>query len=120
MSQYRTGTVTVTNADATVVGVGTAFTDNVVAGDLFTLPGSGIFYEVASITDDTHLELTANYAGETAEGVTYIISTGFTPNFDIPEISGGDLNWPDVLTRALRRVDEVLQDHESRLDAHGI
>ena len=120
MAQYRTGTVTVTSADATVVGAGTAFADNVSAGDLFTLQDSGVFYEVASITDDTNLELTANYAGGTEAGQSYIVCTGFTPNFDIPEISGGDLNWPDVLTRALRRIDEVLQNHESRLDAHSI
>jgi hypothetical protein len=108
MSQYRDGTVTVTNGDATIVGAGTAFVANVAAGDLLTLLGSGVFYEVASVTNDTHLELTANYAGSTLTGQDFIVCTGFTPNFNIPEISGGDLNWPDVLTRALRLIDVLL------------
>jgi len=115
MAQYRTGTVTVTNGSSAVVGLDTAFAGNVSPGDLFTLPGSGVFYEVATVTDDTNLLLTANYAGPTVAGLDFIISTGFTPNFSIPEISGGDLNWPDVLTRSLRRIDAVLGDHEARL-----
>lgn len=108
MPQYRTGTVTVANADATVVGLGTEFVANVAAGDLFSIEDSGVFYEVASVTDDTHLELSATYAGAGAAGQSYLLSTGFTPNFDLPEIGGGDRNWPDILTRSLRRIDEVL------------
>lgn len=115
MAQYRIGAVSVTQGSQTVVGVGTAFVGNATAGDLFTLHDSGVFYEVASVIDDTHLELSANYAGDTAASQSYIICTGFTPNFNIPEISGGDLNWPDVLTRSLRRIDQVLKDHDDRI-----
>jgi hypothetical protein len=59
MSHYEDGTVEVINGDATVTGSGTQFEDNVSAGDLFKIQGENVLYEVASITDDTHLTLTA-------------------------------------------------------------
>lgn len=117
MSQYKDGTVTVTNGDATVTGSGTQFEDNVTAGDLFKIQGENVLYTVASITDDTHLELAANYAGVTGGSKSYLICTDFTPNFDIPEVNGGDLDWPTVLTNALRLIDTTLKDHEDRIAA---
>ena len=31
------------------------------------------------------------------------------------QIGGGDLDWPDALTNALRKIDTVLQDHKKKL-----
>lgn len=65
------GTVAATNASAAVVGTGTTFTTSYVAGDKIGI--SGVVYTILSITDATHLTLTANYAGTTASGLSYTI-----------------------------------------------
>ena len=44
MSQYKTGTATVTNGSATVTGSGTLWLANVTAGDSFTVAGDGIIF----------------------------------------------------------------------------
>lgn len=61
---YSTGTVTVTNGDATVESVGTtAWTSNHV-GSIF-VSADGVDYVVSSVTDADTLELTAVYGGGT-------------------------------------------------------
>jgi hypothetical protein len=70
---YSTGTVTVTNLDATVEGAGTpAWTTSsaVLADDIFNV-GEGGFYRVASITDADTLELQQAFGGTTAAGASY-------------------------------------------------
>jgi len=79
MKEYTTGTVAMTNGDATVTGTGTAFTTNVSAGDWYRVDADGtgsssVWYEVSSVTDATHLELTSTYAGTTVSGKAYTIS----------------------------------------------
>tara|TARA_R110002110_G_scaffold115958_12_gene287259 strand:+ start:243 stop:4517 length:4275 start_codon:yes stop_codon:yes gene_type:complete len=76
---YNTGTVDVTEGDATVVGTGTAFTSEVSAGDRFQRDGDLVTYTVDSVTDDTHLELTEEYAGVTGTGLDYAITLIGTP-----------------------------------------
>ncbi|MBJ6749625.1 CFI-box-CTERM domain-containing protein [Geomonas anaerohicana] len=44
-----------------VVGAGTTFTGRINPGDVFMI--AGVAYSVASVTDDTNLTLTTNYAG---------------------------------------------------------
>jgi len=63
------GTVTFTNASANVTGSGTTFTSDVVAND-WLVGADGLLYQVQSVTDNTHLVLTATYAGTTASGYT--------------------------------------------------
>lgn len=77
-ASYTTGTVSVTNGSTTVVGAGTAFVANVDAGMILRLgpsagPGFGRYYVVKSVTDDTHLELTAAYQAVTAAGQPYAL-----------------------------------------------
>ena len=114
MSQYKTGTVLVTNGDATVVGTGTSWSGNVAAGDLFTIVGSGVPYYVGSVTDDTHLELTANYAGSTLSGQSYTIGTSRTTTYelDYPESSGsqggGDIETATIVKSAMVKLDTLL------------
>jgi len=69
---YITGTVTVTNADATVTGVGTDFT-LLAAGDVFWISGTTRYYKIASITGALALELNEVYAGTTAAGQSYYV-----------------------------------------------
>lgn len=98
---YVTGTVAVTNGSAAVVGTGTAWNTsignssprkNIQAGD-FIFVGSaaqnaispaGGWYEVLSVTDDTHLTLKTNYTGSTASGQAYTGRQCFTGTFDTP------------------------------------
>ena len=74
VAPYTTGTVSVTAGDATVTGVGTAFTtsSNVLKHDKFVLGTTGA-YRVLSVTDGTNLELFSEWAGTTAATQTYAI-----------------------------------------------
>lgn len=79
MSWYITGTVTCTNGSKSIVGVGTNWTASVNTGDSFSLSdtnGAAIapFYEIAGITDDTHLKLRQSYSGSPVSGVAYCIT----------------------------------------------
>lgn len=62
------GTLGVTNGSAAVVGTSSLFTKQVTPD--VPLAINGVQYTIASITDDTHLTLTTNYAGSTASGIT--------------------------------------------------
>jgi len=106
--QYQTGTVAVTNGSSSVVGTDTLWTSNVSVGNIFTIPGSGAWYEVASITDDTHLTLTANYGGSTASGSAYAITKDFTANYGFPYPEKGDVDTQSILKRALQEIDTEL------------
>jgi len=57
MSQYSTGTATVTNSSPTVTGSGTLWSANVSAADSFTIAGDGVMYDVASVDSDTQVTL---------------------------------------------------------------
>ena len=74
---YRSGTVSVANNSANVVGAGTLWASQVSVGDVFTIDGTKL-YEIASIADDTHLALYAAYTGATASGASYGIIRNFT------------------------------------------
>lgn len=63
------GTLSLTNGSTSVVGAGTSFTLNIQVGSCFIIGTS--LYEVASISDDTHLTLANAYTGTTATGVAY-------------------------------------------------
>ena len=56
------GTVSATNGSAAVVGTGTIF-NNLNPGDTFQINGND--YTISTITDDTHLTLTTNFAQAT-------------------------------------------------------
>jgi hypothetical protein len=65
-----TGTISVTNAVTAVVGVGTAFTTEVQAGDWVKVDahGADMWTEVASVTDATNIVLSTGYLGATTAG----------------------------------------------------
>lgn len=68
---YSTGTVTLA-ADATVVGAGTVFNQEMVGG-LFEGVVDGVLYTIASVTDANNLELTIPFAGAPGGGLAYAI-----------------------------------------------
>ena len=67
---YNTGTVSVTNGSPNVTGSGTTWLVNAYVGQLF-VSTDGVRYTVSSVTDNTHLVLTANYGGSTLSGQSY-------------------------------------------------
>lgn len=73
ITPYTTGTVTVTNVSANVVGVGTSWLAQLAAGDIFTGP-NGVPYTVLNVTTDTALALTAVYGGPTLAGQAYSVA----------------------------------------------
>lgn len=86
IADYTTGTVTVTNADATVVATGGATFNAAMVGRWFEVTtdsntGQGYWYRVLTYTDSTHIELDKAWQGDTATLQNYII--GQTP--EIPE-----------------------------------
>ena len=104
MSQYKTGTATVTNGSATVTGTNTLWLANVTAGNSFTVAGDGVMYDVASVDSDTQITLSVAYAGVTASGVVYAIGTGFTVPDSFPEMSQGDIETATIFTRGMRKI----------------
>lgn len=70
---YTTGTVTVTNGSPNVTGVGTAWLTEAPAGSTF-VSADGLTYTVQSVTTNTALVLTANYAGSTLAGQAYTVT----------------------------------------------
>ena len=104
MSQYSTGTATVTNGSATVTGTNTLWASNVTVGDSFTIASTGVMYDVASVDSDTQVTLSAPYAGTTASGAVYAIGTGFTVPDSFPEMSQGDIETATIFTRAMRKI----------------
>lgn len=80
-ADFSTGTVTVTNNDATVTHSGTSFT-NSMAGRWFKVAdpdGDGMWYQIDSVTDTANVELANVYAGDSAAGLSYSIA-------EIPDI----------------------------------
>ena len=101
----QTGTVSVTNGSATVTGSGTLFSANVAAGDLFTIVGDNAWYEVASVSSNTSLTLSANYAGTTGSGKSYAISRDFTTRLELPYPQKGDIETASLIKRAFEQID---------------
>jgi hypothetical protein len=131
MSQYKTGTATVTNGSATVTGTNTLWLANVTAGDSFTVAGDGVVYDVASVDTDTQVTLSVNYAGVTAASAVYTIARDFTSPDNFPELTTGDIETPTIITRAFRKIqsrftgiainttaeiEQAVSDHEATND----
>jgi hypothetical protein len=108
MAQYKDGTVDVVNGSQNVTGIGTKFLSNVVPGGMFVRRGTLPVYIVGSVTDDTHLALTAPYAGTTASGIEYSVSQDFTTIRNLPLMNNGDVDTPAIFNRAMQIIDGLL------------
>lgn len=114
--QYKTGTVSVTNGSQTIVGNGTLW--NSLSTPLcFKIAQNGApVYEVASITDDTHAQLTGNYQGTTQSGLQYQMVQDFSVNYGFPLPSQGDADSGDWLRRTIVEIDaQIAQGVESAI-----
>ncbi len=72
VDDYATGTVTFTQADATVVGVGTTFT-SAMAGRKIAAGYNEPWFGIETFTDGTNLEMERAWAFATSAGSDYII-----------------------------------------------
>lgn len=110
MAQYTAYSVSVTNASASVVGHSSCkFLTNSSPGNGFKVKGDPVVYTIASVTDDTHLVLSAPYQGATAVDQQYQITRDYTPNFGLAEICAGDQDWHIHLTQeVIRKLDTLL------------
>lgn len=72
---YTTGTVTLTNNNAAVVGAGTTFTAAMIGRYLVptTAGADAMPYEIIGFTDATHITLNTPYIGTTTAGLSYKI-----------------------------------------------
>jgi hypothetical protein len=78
IEDYTTGTVTITNNSASVVGDATTWTAGMV-GRWFQGNADQHWYRIASFTDTTHITLESVFEGSTVAGDTYTIG-------EVPEI----------------------------------
>lgn len=107
MSQYRTGTASVSAGSAVVTGTDTAWLLNAQPGNSFVVKGIPSVYDIASVDSDTQLTLTAPWQGAELAGVQYAIHRDFTSD-GIPEMAQGDIETAAIFTRAMRRIQSLL------------
>jgi hypothetical protein len=105
MSQISAGTANVTNGNNTVQLPGTDLT-GVMSGHAFHIRGIDAVYSIiaaAPAASPPTVTLSVNYAGITATGVEYRITTGFSPNNSLYEPDAGDVDIPMLLKHRLVR-----------------
>jgi hypothetical protein len=122
MSEYDTGTISVTNASTAVVGTDTAWASNVAAGDYLRVDANGvaessIWYKIATVTDDNNIVLESNFGEFTESSMEYTICktpVSFPSEFhefilyDALVIVGGEQGDPNAAGFAARR-EEILE-----------
>ena len=103
---YRTGTVKVVKNSTAVVGTGTYWlAATFKPGDIFTTDGAQ-FYEILSVTDNTHLTLKTVYLGDSAATSAYAVIRNFTADMQA-DIAARTVE----LLRDIRRyIDEDMQN----------
>ena len=116
--QYVTGSVSVTNGSTAVVGTGTAWAANAAIGDFFAV--GGVWYQIAGVTDDTHLNLAEAYQGATNATAAYLIHRGLTVNLGLPSPAPGEMQPANTVAQALRMIDAELKALDDRLVAEGL
>jgi hypothetical protein len=107
-SNYTTGTLSVTEDDATVTGSGTSWntSTNATAGQYIKLP-DGKWYKIASISSNTSLEIEVDYQGSTASGQNYTISSW-------GEVQG-DLNSSTIPSGLVTPTGSFIENHQNRI-----
>jgi Secretion system C-terminal sorting domain len=93
----RTGTITTSNASATVTGAGSLFLTEISVGNILKTAGNVVIGTVLSVTNNTTLILTAN-ALSTNAGIAYHVQG--IGSGDIAQISGGNTITVDIASAA--------------------
>lgn len=86
------GTIAVTNGSPTVTGTGTFFTTELSVGSIILI--NGVPYTVLSISNDTSLTLTTNYAGANASGISIPASFSISVTANVSTSAGSPLVNP--------------------------
>lgn len=107
-SNYSTGTITVTNASATITGSGTSWatTTNAEVGEYIQLPDSK-WYKITAIASNTSLTIELAYQGSTLAGQNYVIS----PWGEVQ----GKLNSSTAVTGLIRPTPDFIENHINRI-----
>lgn len=110
MTQYTTGTVTVTKNSTTVTGSGTLWSANISVSDIFITTANDHTspYVVGSVDSDTQITLTGNYLGETASAEPYVLHRDFTSPENIPLLNQNDLQTAAIFTRAMNVIQSLI------------
>ena len=107
MSQYKIGTVSVTNGSPIVTGVDTSWLVEVSIGDLFIVVDDLVSYEIANVDTNLQVTLSSNYGGVTDSQLLYAISRDFTPVRNMPYPVKGDIETAILIKRALIILDSL-------------
>lgn len=81
------GTVSVENGSNVVIGEGTDWLSSLSPGDIFFV-SAGSRYVINTVDSDTQITLTHNYAGETANDLSYIVLTDSAIIFQMSQTVG--------------------------------
>lgn len=115
MAQYQIGKCGVTNGSPIVTGVGTAWVNQVKAGNWFEIRGEGIWYDVLSVDSDVQITLKTPYLGTTKTGQLYVVQRDFTQYSGYPLMSYGDVDTGTLLGYALTAIDLQLAQVQPNL-----
>jgi parallel beta-helix repeat protein len=102
---YSTGTLSVTNNSTTVTLAGGSFTVDV-PGEYIQIGKS--FYQIASRTNATEIELTRPYQGDTRTGITPYKVAPYTTGLDIKNFTITGLNGAVYNTESLILLNNIL------------
>lgn len=107
-ANYTTGTITATNASATVTGSGTSWNTvtNAAVGEYIQLPDDK-WYKITAIASDTSLTIERTYQGSTLAGETYTIS----PWGEVQ----GKLNSSSAVSALVRPTPKFIENHSDRI-----
>lgn len=118
VADYTTGTIAGTLDDETITGSGTTFTAAMVNRKLRATSGDMQWYDIASFTDTTHLELLQDYTGATFSGSNFIIGqTNLIPESyqKLPLLRAVEMYWTQQgnvgLAQKYRELAESLYDN---------
>lgn len=113
--QIRTGSASITGSPQTNVVTGHDVDwSTVVAGDLFSIVGDGVTYDIAAVgSPATTLTLTVNYAGTNKSAEDYVIFRDFTERWELPIPNKKDIETATLLKKALTIIDGVLGGAQS-------
>lgn len=111
-SRTLAGTVSVTNAsqDVTVSGADLFENDIVRVNDMFTLDGTSEIYIVTQVFSPTLFRIDRPFNGPSASGQNWFASRSFTPHWDIPLMSDGEVVTADVYSRAMNRIFYIMEN----------
>lgn len=100
-----------TNGSNQVVGDGDVDWTDVLAGQIFSLPDSNTWYEIASVVYSTgawRITLSSNYGEATAATVEYVIHSSFTPVYAFPYPEQGDVETASIFKRAMLAIESTI------------